>query len=217
MEKITELLDNLDKIGELVPELDTLLGWTQLLTSFAVQIGPLCILVLGLIYLLIPPKEANRKAGVRTYFGMGSVMAWRFTQFISGIIMTVAGIILTLIAFSTVKQFAGMDAIEMSQTAFDCIKWQIIFALVIWVFMILFTAVLFDRKGNPRFNMPFLEKFREKPRKRRQKKEKAIEAAPVPEQIPETVPAEPEAPAVYEVQGQQVITADDIVIEGLDE
>lgn len=217
MEKITELLDNLDKIGELVPELDTLLGWTQLLTSFAVRIGPLCILVLGLIYLLIPPKEANRKAGFRTYFGMGSVMAWRFTQFASGILMTLVGAILTIIAFSTTKKFSGMDVMEISQSAFACIKGQIICALAIWIFMMVFTAVLFDRKGNPRFNMPFLEKFREKPRKPRFKKVQPPEEAPVPEQIPETVPAQPEDPSqVYEVQGEQVITADDIVIEGLD-
>lgn len=213
MEKITELLDNLDKLGELIPELDTLLGWTQFLTSLAVRIGPLCILVLGLIYLLIPPKEANRKAGFRTYFGMGSVMAWRFTQFVSGILMTVLGIILTVIAFSVVIKFAGLDPMQMAEAAFNCIKWQIICALAVYVFMMLFTAVLFTRKGNPRFHMPFLEHFKEKPRRKR---EKSLKEAPVPEQIPETVPAESESVKTYEVQGEQVITADDIVIEGLD-
>jgi hypothetical protein len=147
---------------------------------------------------------------------MGSVMAWRFTQFVSGILMTLAGIILTIVAFSTVKTFAGMDPMEMAQTAFRCIKAQIICALIIYIFMMLFTAVLFNRKGNPRFNMPFLEKFKEKPRKRKQKKEKPVAKTPVAEQIPEPVPAEPEPPEVYEVQGTQVITADDIVIEGLD-
>lgn len=222
MEKITELLDNLDKLGELLPELDTLLGWTQLLTSFAVRVGPICILILGLIYLLIPPKEANRKAGFRTYFGMGSVMAWRFTQFVSGVLMTITGLILTLIAFSTVKKFAGMDALEMSQAAFDCIKVQIICALAIWVFMIVLTTVLFNRKGNPRFQLPILEKFREKPRKPNiierllKKKPSAPKKQPEPVPAVEEPVAEPEPEPVYEVQGQQVITADDIIIEGLD-
>ena len=89
MEKILDLMNNLDNLGKFVPKLDTLMGWMQWLISLSVRIGPICILLLGLIYLLIPPKEANRKAGYRTVFGMGSVAAWRFTQRFSGGIMTI--------------------------------------------------------------------------------------------------------------------------------
>ena len=220
MEKITELLDNLDKLGELVPKLDTLLGWTRLLTSFAVRVGPFCILVLGLIYLLIPPKEANRKAGFRTYFGMGSVMAWRFTQFVSGILMTLAGAVLLLWASSVEKTFDSLDALAMSQAAIRCIKAQVICALVIWILMFLVTLVLFDRKGYPRFDIPFLQKFAEKPKKRplaqlfQKLTAKKEPTKPLPQ--PEPALPEPEQPQDFEVQGQQVITADDIVIEGLE-
>ena len=49
MEKITELLDKLENLGELIPKLDTLTGWVQWLVSLAVRVGPVCMLVLGLI------------------------------------------------------------------------------------------------------------------------------------------------------------------------
>jgi len=218
MEKITELLNNLEDLGKYIPKLDTLTGWVQWLISLAVRVGPVCILILGLIYLLIPPKEANHKAGYRTYFGMGSVMAWRFTQRIAGIIMTVTGLILTIIAYSAVKKFADMDLMSMAQKAFDVIKVQVIFALVIYVFMFLLTAVMFDRKGNRRFggktNTP-LDKLM--PKEEVLEEPVPEEAEHLPEEIPEEEYLPTEEPEIeYEKQGEQVITADDIVIEGLD-
>ena len=209
MEKITELLDKLENLGELIPKLDTLTGWVQWLVSLAVRVGPVCMLVLGLIYLLIPPKEANRKAGYRTYFGMGSIMAWRFTQRVAGILMIPFGLILTLSAYSTVAKFTSMDLMTIAYTAFDVIKAQVICALVIVIVMFVLTAVVFDRKGYCRF--PGLPEsrigkwlFREESalsEKLSGKNQQAIQA-PVEE--------------YYEVQGAQTITADDIVIEGLE-
>ena len=158
----------------LVPNLNTMLGLIRFLLSLLLLAAPLSLLILGFMCRFMAPPEANYTFGFRTYFGMGSVMAWRFTQFVSGILMTLAGIILTFVAFSTVKTFDGMDSMEMTEAAFRCIKGQIICALIIYIFMILFTAVLFNRKGNPRFNMPFLEKFKEKPRKRKQKNAKPV-------------------------------------------
>ena len=151
MEKITELLDKLENLGQLIPKLDTLTGWVQWLVSLAVRVGPVCILVLGLIYLLIPPKEANRKAGYRTYFGMGSIMAWRFTQRAAGILMIPVGLILTIIAYSTVAKFTSMDLMDMAYAAFAAIKAQVIWALVIFIVMFVLTTVVFDRKGDCRF------------------------------------------------------------------
>ena len=230
MEKITELLNSLEDLGKFIPKLDKLMGLVQKLVSLAVRVGPLCILILGLIYLLIPPKEANRKAGYRTYFGMGSIMAWRFTQRVAGIIMTLVGLVLFLIARSTVAKFSGMEPMEMAKVAFDVIKVQVICALVIYIFMFLLTAVLFNRKGDCRFStapgtlmeklMPKVKEemppeLREKAQKEKKQKkarrEKKVEE-PVEEYIPEEEPV-----VEYERQGEQVITAHDIVIEGLDE
>ena len=151
MEKITELLDKLENLGELIPKLDTLTDWIQWLICLAVRVGPVCILVLGLIYMLIPPKEANRKFGFRTYFGMGSVSAWIFTQRVAGAIMTLVGAILAIIAFSSVKKLTGMDLMEMASRAFAIIKGQAICILIIYIFMFLLAAMMFDRNGYCRF------------------------------------------------------------------
>ena len=222
MEKITELL-NTFSLEKYIPELDTLMGWVQWLVSLAVRVGPICILVLGLIYLLISPKEANRKAGFRTYFGMGSVIAWNVTQRLAGIVMIPMGLILTIIAYTKIGEFSGYDMMTMANVALKMVKSQVICALVIYVFMFLLTAVLFDRKGDCRFGEKcslLLEKLVPK---------KVLAEIYVKEPIPEEseeVPTEEESEEVpteeesaeptFEKQGEQVITADDIVIEDLD-
>ena len=48
MEKITEILDKLD-LAKFVPELDKLLELALKATRFAVRVGPMCILLLGII------------------------------------------------------------------------------------------------------------------------------------------------------------------------
>ena len=204
MEKITELLNGFS-LEKYVPKLDTLMGWVQWLVSLAVRIGPICILVLGLIYLLIPPKEANWKAGFRTYFGMGSIMAWNFTQRVAGILMVPVGLILTLIAYLKVGKFPNMDLMTMAESAVATIKGQVICALIIYIFIFVLTAVLFSRKGECRF--PGLI---ETPVGKLLFKDEVVEVKKKP--VKKSVkPAEPE----YEVQGEQVITAHDIVIEDL--
>lgn len=206
MEKINELLNNLENIGNHIPKLDTLTGWIQWLVSLAVRVGPICILVLGLIYLLIPPKEANRKAGYRTYFGMGSVMAWRFTQRIAGILMIPVGLILSIAAYVTAAKFTQMDMMTMAYAAFGAIRVQVVCALILFAAMFVVTAVFFDRNGTCRFPDMVDSSvgkwlFKEESGKKLVKK-----------QAPAEVPAQTE----FEVQGEQVITADDIVIEGLE-
>ena len=213
MEKITELLNNFS-LEKYIPKLDTLMGWIQWLVSLAVRLGPICILVLGIIYFLIPPKEANRKAGFRTYFGMGSVIAWNVTQRLAGILMIPTGLILTIIAYKRIGEFSGYDMMTMANVAFQMVKTQVICALVIYVFMFLLTAVLFDRKGDCRFGEKcslLLEKLVPK---------KVLAEVYVKEPLPaeaEEVPMEEESsdPA-FEKQGEQAITANDIVIEDIE-
>ena len=214
MDKIMDLLNNIS-LEKYIPKLDSVLDLTQKAIELAVRIGPLCILVLGLIYLLIPPREATRHFGFRTYFGMGSIPAWQFTQRVAGMIMTLVGLILLLIAKGAVKNFAGMDLMQMSEKAFALIKTQIIWALIIYVFMFLLTAVMFDRKGNFRLRKPENSKldflFSDDPVLYKILNAKSSRKAPEEEIVEEEIPVE------YERQGEQVITVDDIVIEGLDE
>ena len=200
MEKITELLEKLENLGDLIPKLDTLTDWIQWLISLAVRVGPVCILGLGLIYMLIPPKEANRRFGYRTYFGMGSVMAWIFTQRVAGAIMTLFGAILTIIALLSVKKLAGMDLMDMSYRAFSIVKGQVICILIIYLFMFLLTAVMFDRKGYcrfPGFASTPLGKLLLKEDSQPVKKSKTPDTFELPDFVEEN----------------QDITADDIIIE----
>ena len=213
MEKITELLNGFS-LEKYIPKLDTLMGWVQWLVSLAVRVGPICILVLGLIYLLIPPKEANRKAGFRTYFGMGDVIAWNVTQRIAGILMVPTGLILTIIAYSKVGKFSGYDMMTMANVALETIKVQVICALVIYVFMFLLTAVLFNRKGDCRFG----EKFNDLLCKLVPKKILAQVYVKefIPAEVDESQTQEESSEETFEKQGEQAITADDIVIEDMD-
>lgn len=213
MEKITELLNNFS-LEKYIPKLDTLMGWIQWLVSLAVRLGPICILVLGIIYFLIPPREANRKAGFRTYFGMGSMIAWNVTQRLAGILMIPTGLVLTVIAFVKVSKFPDYDLMTMADAAFQAVKGQAICALIIYVLMFLLTAVLFDRNGDCRFG----DQVNEVLHKLLPKKvwDEVYVKEPVPAQ-PEELPQEEvlsEEP--FEKQGEQVITADDIVIEDLE-
>ena len=213
MEKITELLNNFS-LEKYIPKLDTLMGWIQWLVSLAVRLGPICILVLGIIYFLIPPKEANRKAGFRTYFGMGSVIAWNVTQRLAGILMIPTGLVLTIIAYVKVGKFPDYDLMTMADVAFQAVKGQAICALIIYVLMFLLTAVLFNRNGDCRFGDPVNEMLHKLvPKKVLDEVYVKEPVSAQPEELPqeEVVSEEP-----YEKQGEQVITADDIVIEDLE-
>ena len=108
MSKIAGLLESLD-FSVLVPKLDTVLGFAQFLAVLAVLIGPLAMLALGLLYFFKPTEEANHKLGFRTYFGMGSVEAWRYTQRLAGIVMGGLGAILTIVAVIVCACWGGKD------------------------------------------------------------------------------------------------------------
>ena len=223
MEKITEILDKLD-LAKFVPELDKLLELALKATRFAVRVGPMCILLLGIIYLFLHPNEANHKAGYRTFFGMGSVHAWRFTQRVSGFIMILVGLFLNSSAKKAAEGFSIQNSDEMISQAIDLIKVQLLWAVIILVFMALLTTVMFNVKGKCRFkrlentgvykiltcNVPKTVKRLLRAQKKEQHARPKKEVLPI-EETP--VEEEPEENVVYERQGEQSITADDIVIE----
>ena len=52
------LMDDFE-LASLLPELDAILGKLALLARIAVLIGPVMLLVMGLLYFFASPKEAN--------------------------------------------------------------------------------------------------------------------------------------------------------------
>ena len=129
MNSITAFFDEID-LTKLVPELDTLLGKLQAITSWALMIGPIVMLAFGLWYFFLPPKEANHKVGFRTWFGMGSVEAWRFTQRLAGIVWGILGIVLLVMAIIVSLTFGGKDVMQIATTAFICLMWQVGLAII---------------------------------------------------------------------------------------
>ena len=123
MNSITALFDKID-FSKLVPEMDTLLGRLQAVASWALMIGPIVMLIFGLWYFFLPTREANHKVGFRTWFGMGSVEAWQFTQRLAGIVWTGLGIVLLVMAIIVSLTFGGKDLMQIATSAFICLLWQ---------------------------------------------------------------------------------------------
>ena len=79
IEALKKAFEDFD-LATLLPNLDSIFGKITLICRICVLVGPILLLVLGLSYLFLAPKEANYYLGYRCYYGMGSVHAWRFTQ-----------------------------------------------------------------------------------------------------------------------------------------
>ena len=65
IEELKTMVNEFD-LANFIPEVDSILGWVELLVRIFVMAAPICILVFGLFYLFLPPKEANHRAGYRT-------------------------------------------------------------------------------------------------------------------------------------------------------
>ena len=149
IESIKSLMDGFDPAA-LLPDLSDLFGSLATLCRFAVMIGPVVLLILGLAYLFLSPKEANYYFGYRCYFGMGSVQAWRFTQRIAGMLFGGVGLILTIVMFLISGGFAEMEVTDMVWRAAGCLAWQAIIAIVLTLLVNFLAFFFFDAKGGPR-------------------------------------------------------------------
>ena len=146
MEKITALFEGID-LTKLVPQMDTLLEKLQWVARVAVMAGPVVMLVFGLWYLLLPPKEANYGAGFRTFFGMGSVEAWRMSQKIAGFAWTGCGLVLCVVMWIISRGFATGELMDVAGKALLCLVWQVGVALVSYIAVAVTMTVLYDSRG----------------------------------------------------------------------
>ncbi len=146
MEKLTEIFEKLD-LTKLVPPMDTLLDKLLWIAKVAVMAGPIVMLVFGLWYLLLPPKEANYGAGFRTWFGMGSVEAWRMTQRIGGTVWSACGLVLAVVMWFVSRGFAGGDPMVVAEKAVTCLVWQVAVAFISYIAVWIVMMVLFDSRG----------------------------------------------------------------------
>lgn len=149
MDKLLSLLDGMD-IAALLPETGTLLGLLTFVMWILLLVGPAMMLAFGLLYLLTPPKEANYKLGFRTYFGMGSVQAWRFSQRLAGLVFGGLGLILLIVMLCVCFVFTGKTELEMATATVTCLLWQVGLAVAGHLGVSITACVLFDRNGAPR-------------------------------------------------------------------
>lgn len=148
MDFITKLFD-LD-LAKFVPEMSAFLGGLRALLVLAMLIGPVLLAALGAMYLLRPAPEANFKYGFRTYYGMGSIEAWRFSQKIAGLAFGGLGVLLLIVMFIVVLTFFGKDLFRIANTAIVCLLIQAVLTLIARVTVGILCCVYFDRNGDRR-------------------------------------------------------------------
>lgn len=146
MDALKSLFSDFD-LGSLIPDLNTVLGWVDLLMRIAVMAGPLLLLGFGLVYLFAPPKEANHSLGYRFWWGMSSLEAWRFTQRLAGMVWSVLGLVLTVIMALICNGFSRMQTMDMAWTAVTCLGWELGLTAVACVAINVVVILVFDRDG----------------------------------------------------------------------
>lgn len=143
---IKALMDGFDP-ASLLPDLSKVFGSLVTVCRFAVMAGPVVLLVLGLAYLFLAPKEANYYFGYRCYYGMGSVNAWRFTQRIAGALLGLLGLVLTIIMWIIAGRFGSMEVTDMVWRAVSCLTWEAVLVVLVTLAINFIAAACFDRKG----------------------------------------------------------------------
>jgi len=149
VESIKAMLDGFDP-ATLLPDLSKVFDSLAPLCRIAVLAGPVVILLLGLSYLILSPKEANYYLGYRCYFGMGSEYAWRFTQRLAGWLFTAAGLALTVVMFGISVSFPYMPLSDMVWRAASCLLVELVVSVLLILTVNLSAAFHFDRKGKHR-------------------------------------------------------------------
>lgn len=149
IQSIKNMMDGLD-LAALLPQVDSVVGWITAVCRFAILIGPLVLVGMGLAYLFFAPKEANYYFGYRTFFGMGSVTAWRRTQKLAGSLFAISGGVMTLLMVMVAAGMGGMEPMDAVWRAAKCLAGQT--AVVVLVILAIngITAFTFNYQGAKR-------------------------------------------------------------------
>ena len=149
IDDLNTLLNGSD-LGAMLPELDPIVERMAMIMKVGLLIGPAILLILGLVYLFLSPKEANYTLGYRCYFGMGSVRAWRYSQRLAGIVFSGVGLILTLVMVVITGGFNGLDIMDMLWKTIRCGIWEAVIIILSILAINITVAIFFDRKGRLR-------------------------------------------------------------------
>ena len=150
-EDIKVLMDNFDP-ASLLPDLSTVVGKVEFITRLAVMVGPILLLVLGILYFFAAPREANYRFGYRCYFGMGSEEAWRFTQRFAGLVWGALGLVLTVVMLIITGSFGGNPIMDIIAKGARCLLWEGALILLSILGINTMAMICYDRKGMRRKN-----------------------------------------------------------------
>ena len=149
MDFLKSLLSGFDPAA-LVPDLGAIFNNLDGALRVVVLAGPLCLLGLGLLYLLAPPSEANHVFGYRHFWGMSSVEAWRFTQKTAGLVWTGLGLALTIIMAFLCNGYRDLGAEAMLMSALTSVGVELLLVFLSTLLINTLVILHFDRKGTRR-------------------------------------------------------------------
>lgn len=149
MDFVQSLLGGLNPAA-LLPDLEALFDNLDVALRVAVMVGPLCLLGLGLLYLLAPPSEANHVFGYRHFWGMSSVEAWRFTQKTAGLVWTGLGLLMTVIMAFICNGYRGMAAEAMLKSALTAVLVELVLVFLSTLAINALVIFRYDRTGTRR-------------------------------------------------------------------
>ena len=131
----------------LLPDLWAIFDKLDVALRILVLAGPLCLLGLGLLYLLAPPSEANHIFGYRHFWGMSSVDAWQFTQKTAGFVWTGLGAVMTVAMAFICNSYRDMAWEAMLFSALISVIVELLFVIASTFLINALVILHFDRKG----------------------------------------------------------------------
>ena len=147
MDKVMSLLKEFDIAG-MLPEMGKFLNLLTWLLRLILLAGPVVMLVLGVIYFFIPPKEANYSLGYRSRWSMSSVEVWTYAQKIAGFVyMCLGGALTIAMIVVVVLMNRSNDFISMLTTSLVCVLIQVGLAVASWIVIEIFLRRHFDAFG----------------------------------------------------------------------
>lgn len=145
----SELAESFE-LSNVLPNIQNIMGNILVICRILILVGPILLLVLGLSYYFLAPKEANWYFGYRCYFGMGSPTAWQYTQHLAGLVFGGLGLVLTVAMIVMCIQLGGAGAQSAVWTTLYCLAIQAALSILATLFINLWTMNCFDSKGRIR-------------------------------------------------------------------
>ena len=143
---IKSIFESFD-LAAFLPELDTFMGWVELVLRLAVMAAPLLLLGFGLLYLIAPPKEANYSLGYRFWWSMASLDAWQYTHRLVGFVWSGLGLVLTIIMALICNAFRRMAPMDMVWSAVKCLIWELVLVGLACLAINIQVMRVFDKDG----------------------------------------------------------------------